>query len=68
MNAIIRIQDEEHEVRPGMTVRAALLKLDISPESVLVTREGELLTDAELIRDGDRLRLIPVISGGDGLR
>ena len=47
-----------------MTVRKALQKLDIEPDSVLVTRNGELLTDDEIIKENDVIKLVPVISGG----
>jgi sulfur carrier protein len=54
----------EHELRPGMTLRAALLKIDIQPESVLAIRQGEMITDDEILKDGDEIKLISVISGG----
>ena len=47
-----------------MTVRAALLKFDLSPDAVLATRDQELITDDEIIEQDDHIRLIPVISGG----
>lgn len=47
-----------------MTIRSALLRLDIQPEAVLPTRGGELLTDDEILQEGDEIRLIAVISGG----
>lgn len=64
MPARLILRDEEFEIRSGMTVRSALLKLDLSPESILATREGVLLTDDEIIQEGEVIRLIPVISGG----
>jgi len=47
-----------------MTIRSALLKLHIQPEAVLPTRDGELLTDDEILQERDEIRLIAVISGG----
>ena len=47
-----------------MTVRSALLKLGLSPEAHLATRDGMLLTDDEIIKEGEEIRLIAVISGG----
>jgi sulfur carrier protein ThiS len=64
MSAKIQLRDEIFEVREGMTVRAALLKLDIAPESVLATRNKELITDDEFLKEGDHILLLPVISGG----
>jgi sulfur carrier protein len=60
----LTLRDKEFEVRSGMTIRRALEKLDIQPESVIPIREGELITDDEIINDGEHIRLVPVISGG----
>jgi sulfur carrier protein ThiS len=51
-------------VKPGMTVRAAMLKCDLNPETTLATRDGELITDEVLLRPGDQIKLIATISGG----
>jgi len=68
MVAFLRLREEEYKIRSGMTLRAALLKLDIPPESVIPVKDGELLTDDELLEDGDQIRLVAVISGGMDLR
>lgn len=68
MVAFLRLRKEEYEIRSGMTLRDALLKLDIPPESVIPVKDGELLTDDELLEDGDQIRLIAVISGGMDFR
>ncbi len=64
MMAEITYRNETFEVRDGMTVRAAILKLGLTPESVLATRNKTLITDDEILHENDRIRLIPVISGG----
>lgn len=64
MTATIEYRDEIFDVRDGMTVRDAILKLGLTPESVLATREKSLITDDEIIQENDRIRLIAVISGG----
>jgi len=64
MAATLRLRDKEFEVPAGMTVRDAMLRVGIQPESVLPTRDGELLTDDEQVREGDSIRLVAVISGG----
>ena len=64
MPAPLILREKHYEVRHGMTVRDALLRLDILPETVLTTRQGELITDDVLLQDGDVIRLIAVISGG----
>ncbi|MBK5106535.1 MAG: MoaD/ThiS family protein [Anaerolineales bacterium] len=64
MTARLLLRDQEFHVKHGMKVRDTLSRNDISPESVLATREGELITDDEIIQDGDTITLIAVISGG----
>ena len=64
MTARIHLRGKEFKVRSGMTIRSALLRLNIQPEAVLPTRDGELLTDDEILQERDEIRLIAVISGG----
>lgn len=51
-------------VKPGMTVRAAIQKCDLNPETVLAARDGELITGEEIVKPGDQIKLIATISGG----
>lgn len=64
MPATLTLRGEEYEVPAGRTVRDALLSLDIIPDAVLPTREGELITDDEILKEGDVIKLVAVISGG----
>ena len=64
MPAKLILRKKEYDIRHGMTIRSALLKLDIQPESVLPTRHGELVSEEEIIQDGDVIKLVAVISGG----
>jgi len=57
-------RDKEFEVRPGMTVKHALEKVNVLPETVIVTRRGEVITEDELLEPGDVIKLVNVISGG----
>ena len=47
-----------------MTLLSALQKISVVPESVIATREGEMILDDEILQDGDVIKLIAVISGG----
>lgn len=58
------LRNKEYEVKPGMTLLSALQKIDILPESVIATREGEMILEDEILKDGDEIKLIAVISGG----
>ena len=58
------LRNKEYEVKPGMTLLAALHKIDVIPEGVIATRDGEMILDDEILKDGDVVKLIAVISGG----
>jgi sulfur carrier protein len=58
------LRNKEFEVKPGMTLLSALQKIDVLPESVIATRNGEMILDDEILKDGDVVKLIAVISGG----
>jgi len=64
MTVKLILRDKEYEVRPGMALLDALKKNNIVPESVIATRDGEIITDDEVLRSGDVVKLIAVISGG----
>ena len=58
------LRNKEYEVKAGMALLDALKKCDIIPESVIATREGELITEDEILKDGEVIKLVAVISGG----
>jgi len=60
----IVLRNQEFEVRPGMTLLSTLQKIDVLPESVIAARDGELIEEDEILKDGDTIKLIAAISGG----
>jgi sulfur carrier protein ThiS len=64
MTARLILRDKEYEVKAGMTLRASLEKTGIPLESVIAIREGELILDDEILKNGEVIHLISVISGG----
>jgi sulfur carrier protein ThiS len=58
------LRGKEYEVKPGMTLRHSLLKIELNPVSVLATRQGELITEEEILHEGDVIKLVAVVSGG----
>ena len=60
----IILRGKEFEVRGGMSLLAALEKVGVLPESVIATRDGELILEDEILKDGDVVKLVAVISGG----
>ena len=64
MTVKLILRDQEFEVKPGMTLLSSLKKGGILPESIIATRDGELILEDEILKDGDVIKLISVISGG----
>jgi sulfur carrier protein ThiS len=61
---ILRRQEIRLEIEKTLMVKDALQRLGFSSETHLVVKDGELLNDNEPLRDGDQVKLVPVISGG----
>ncbi len=64
MTVKLILRDKEYEVKPGMTLLSTLQKTGIVPESVIATRNGEMILEDEILKDGDVVKLVAVISGG----
>ncbi len=60
----IVFRDKKYEVKPNITARDALKKIGVEPEGVLVVVNGKLTTDDAVLREGDRVKLVAVVSGG----
>jgi sulfur carrier protein ThiS len=60
----LMLREKHYEVRAGMTLLDALKKSGILPESVIATRNGEMILEDEILRDEEVIKLIAVISGG----
>ncbi|MBI1748757.1 MAG: MoaD/ThiS family protein [Acidobacteria bacterium] len=61
---IVRMRNQRYEFSKNMTVRQLLDNLQALPESVVVMRNDEILTEDELVKEPDFIEVIPVISGG----
>ncbi len=64
MSITLILRKKEYRLDGTLTVRQALEKLELSPETHLAVRDGELLNEREPLKDGDVVKLVPVISGG----
>ncbi len=64
MKVVLRNPDREIDVAGDRLVREVLAELTIDPDTVLVIREGELITRHDRVDDEDLLEVRPVISGG----
>ncbi len=47
-----------------LTVAQLLKRIGLLPESVLVVRDGKLLTEDQRLYPGDEVKVVAVISGG----
>ena len=56
--------DRTLELQGPKQVKAILKNLDIIPATVLVIRDGGLLTEDEMVRDVHSIEIRSVISGG----
>jgi len=57
-------RNKQWQLAGGMTVRDAILKCGLNPEQVLAVRGGKLINEATLLKEGDQIKLVAVISGG----
>jgi len=57
-------RNKEWEVKAGMTVRDAILKVGLSPQAVLAVRDGHLISEDTIVEEGDVIKLVAVVSGG----
>ncbi len=61
---VVKLRGQSWEVEGNRRAREVVRELGLNPESYLIVRDGELITDDTLLRPGDRVELIAVISGG----
>ncbi len=48
----------------GKKVKELLQQLNINPETVLVIRKDEVLTEDEILNEDEQIEILSVISGG----
>lgn len=64
MTVKLLFRNQEILVKPGLSLENSLNDAGIPPGSVLAIRDGDLLTEDQILRDGEVIRLVAVISGG----
>lgn len=60
----ISFRDKKWELKGSITARDALKKINIDPESVLIVVNDKLVTDDTVLKEGDQVKLVAVVSGG----
>ncbi len=46
------------------TVNELLKELKLNKETVIVVRNGELVTEEEILKNNDKIKILSVVSGG----
>lgn len=64
MKVKLRNPDRQVELAGGRVIREVLDELGVNPDTVLVIKDGELVTRHDHVGEGDELEVRPVISGG----
>ncbi len=60
----VRYGQQEYEFTERLSVRRLLERLGLLPETVVVVKNGEIVTEDEMLDPGDEVELIRVVSGG----
>jgi len=60
----IAYRGKEYDANAGTTLRDAVKKIGLQPETVLAVVDGKLVTDDTIVREGMQIKLVAVISGG----
>ena len=64
MKVLLNHPVREVEIQGPKRVKDLLRELELLPESVLVVRGDDLVTEDDTLRDNDHVEIRPVISGG----
>ncbi len=65
MAIILTLRKQEYQLEgKSIQVKTALQQLNLSPEAHLLVRDGVLLNEYDWLKDGDKVKIVAVISGG----
>jgi sulfur carrier protein ThiS len=62
--ATLKYHEQEWQIKSGMTIRHAIEKVGLDPQSVLAIRAKKLVNHQTIIEPEDEILLVNVISGG----
>ena len=60
----IILKNKSFPMHAGIPLHKALRILDLPANAHLALRDGQLITEDEMLKKGDRIELVAVISGG----
>ena len=64
MEVFIESENKAKKIKFTGTVSQLLVKLNVNPETVIISRNHELVTENDKLTDTDDVKLLSVISGG----
>jgi len=64
MNVFIEAGNKKKKLKFNGTVSQLLKQVKVNPETVIVAKNNELVTETEKLTDKDDVKLLSVISGG----
>lgn len=64
MSVLVELRKKSIELPAPVKVKDALQQLNLPPETFHVLRNGVIVDDEEWLQNGEKVKLIPVISGG----
>jgi len=64
MTIKVFLRGQELTYDKTLTVNELLRQLELSPQAYLVVRNGDLVTERDALKSGDKVKIISVISGG----
>lgn len=66
MSFTLKIKDkvEERDIDGELTIKKLMDDLELSSETLVTKKNGEIVIDEEIIEDGDEIEFIQIIYGG----
>lgn len=64
MKIFIEKEQKNSEIEFNGNIKDLLKKLNINIETVIITRDDELLNELDELNDSDNIKIISVVSGG----
>lgn len=66
MSFSLKIKDkvEERDIDGELTIKKLMDDLELSSETLVTKKNGEIVIDEEIIEDGDEIEFIQIIYGG----
>ncbi|WP_297980267.1 MoaD/ThiS family protein [uncultured Methanobrevibacter sp.] len=61
---IIKDKTEEKELKGELTIKELLDELELSSETIVSKKNGEIVIEDAVIEEGDKIELVQIIYGG----